>query len=149
MPIACAICGNPVGRKKLVVIKGGRSAHRACRPLTGGRAAAAPATVPAPAGKPRKQKPMSRTELLRRIQELRARDAKRKPPATKDRAAARSTPTSPQPKAAAKTRAGTKGKAAPRPQPTADRGAVTSPPYYGVEMKSIDGRWVQMHPESE
>ncbi|MFD5008608.1 hypothetical protein [Streptomyces chartreusis] len=22
-------------------------------------------------------------------------------------------------------------------------------PYYGVEMKFIDGRWVQMHPDSE
>ncbi|MFJ6777894.1 hypothetical protein [Streptomyces yangpuensis] len=140
-----------MGRRKLVVIKGGRSAHRACRPLTGGQASATPATASAPAGKPRKQKPMSRAELLRRIQELRARDAKTKPGATKDRAPTRSAPKSPLSSASTASKAGTKGKAKAVSQPKAATGrrAITPQPYYGVEMKSVDGRWGQMHPESE
>ncbi|MFF3247053.1 hypothetical protein ACFYWY_25735 [Streptomyces sp. NPDC002870] len=113
-----------MAKKKLVIIKGARAAHRACRLLTGGE----PAASAAPPGRARKQKQMSRTELLRRIQELRERDAKKKPQA--------------------------KGQPRPRPKAKASTKRATSPtiapqPYYGVEMKSVDGRWVQMHPESE
>ncbi|WP_330342491.1 hypothetical protein [Streptomyces sp. NBC_00557] len=43
---------------------------------------------------------------------------------------------------------------ADRAKPTtaqhSDKRPVPPPqPYYGVEMKFIDGRWVQMHPDSE
>ncbi|WP_371660217.1 hypothetical protein [Streptomyces sp. NBC_00280] len=114
-----------MSKKKLVIIKGGQAAHRACRPLTGGES---PASAALP-GRARKQKEMSRTELLRRIQELRERDAKKKPQAAKSQPRAR-------PKAKASTKRATSPNTAPQP-------------YYGVEMKSVDGRWVQMHPESE
>ncbi|WP_157870049.1 MULTISPECIES: hypothetical protein [unclassified Streptomyces] len=53
-------------------------------------------------------------------------------------------------------------KAAPKPAASAGRSrgrsgsspvggaaAAQPQPYYGVEMKSIGGRWVQMHPDSE
>ncbi len=83
---------------------------------------------------------MSRAELLKRIEELRARDAKKKP-------AARPQPRSSQPKP--KPKATAKAKAAPRPGGAAGRRPTAPQPYYGVEMKSVGGRWVQMHPESE
>ncbi|WP_133243214.1 hypothetical protein [Streptomyces scopuliridis] len=114
-----------MAKKKLVIIKGGRAAHRSCRPLTGGE----PPASAAPPGRARKRKQMSRTELLRRIQELRERDAKKKPQAAKGQPISR-------PKAKASTKRATSPTIAPQP-------------YYGVEMKSVDGRWVQMHPESE
>ncbi|MFE6938801.1 hypothetical protein [Streptomyces chartreusis] len=38
----------------------------------------------------------------------------------------------------------------PATAPRRGKGPVPPPqPYYGVEMKFIDGRWVQMHPDSE
>ncbi|KOV30974.1 hypothetical protein [Streptomyces sp. H021] len=141
-----------MARKKLITLKGGRSAHRACGPSAVGRprvapspGAAAAATALAKQQKPKqKQKPMSRAELLKRIEELRARDARKK-------AAARPQPRSPQPKAKPKPKpaATTKAKAAPRPGAGSARRPTAPQPYYGVEMKSVGGRWVQMHPESE
>ncbi|KOU81117.1 hypothetical protein ADK61_08680 [Streptomyces sp. XY66] len=139
-----------MARKKLITLKGGRSAHRACGPSAVGRPRVAPSPGAAPAAtalakqqKP-KQKPMSRAELLKRIEELRAQDARKK-------AAARPQPRSPQPKAKPKPKpaATTKAKAAPRPGAGAARRPTAPQPYYGVEMKSVGGRWVQMHPESE
>ncbi|MEU4353610.1 hypothetical protein [Streptomyces virginiae] len=143
-----------MARKKLVVMSGGRSAHRSCRPSAGGpRVASTPGAARAATAvvKQQKQKPMSRTELLKRIQELRARDAKKKPAAAKDRSAARLQPKSTQPKSKTKapTKAKAKAKAVPRANAAATHRTTTPPPYYGVEMKCIDGRWVQMHPESE
>ncbi|MFC9812510.1 hypothetical protein ACFVJM_10640 [Streptomyces virginiae] len=133
-----------MARRKLITLRGGRSAHRACGPSADGRPRVAPSPGAAPAATPLaqqqkpKQKPMSRAELLKRIEELRARDAKKKPAA---RPQPRSSQPQPKPKATAKA------KAAPRPSAAAAR--TTPQPYYGVEMKSVGGRWVQMHPESE
>ncbi|GAA4011596.1 hypothetical protein GCM10022232_61460 [Streptomyces plumbiresistens] len=102
--------------------------HRACQSTTGRSAA--------PPGLTRATKDISRAELLKRIEALRKRDAKmkqgaakRKPGAAKVQPADRSKPpTAPH-----------RGK---RPVPPPQ-------PYCGVEMKFIDGRWVQMHPDSE
>ncbi|MFI1432019.1 hypothetical protein [Streptomyces lydicus] len=115
-----------MAKKKLVIIKGGRPAHRACRPPAGGE----PPASAAPPGRARNTKQMSRTELLRRIEELRQRDAKKKPQVAKGQSGKRP---------------------GPRPQATvrANSRTVAPPPYYGVEMKRLNGRWVQMHPESE
>ncbi|MER6483024.1 hypothetical protein ABT264_05730 [Streptomyces virginiae] len=139
-----------MARKKLITLKGGRPAHRACGPSAGGRPRVAPSPGAAPAATPfakqqkPKQKPMSRAELLKRIEELRARDAKKKP-------TARPQPRSsqPKPKSRATAKATAKAKAAPRPGGAAGRRPTAPQPYYGVEMKSVGGRWVQMHPESE
>ncbi|MBM9435754.1 hypothetical protein [Actinacidiphila bryophytorum] len=76
----------------------------------------------------KKQRPMSRAELLKRIEELRRLDAK-KPQAAKN----------------------------PRPRPRSEPRVVSAhtaaslepQPYAGVEMKYRNGQWVQMHPESE
>ncbi|MFD4319037.1 hypothetical protein [Streptomyces sp. NPDC058548] len=135
----CVVCRLPVSKKKLTTLNGRRPAHRACRPgpdtstvtvtFTGIRVGPEP---PAPfAGLPQasKQKQMSRAALLKRIEELRQRDAKKKAQTTKT-----------QPRSHAKT----KGASARTSTP-----ATGSQPYYGVEMKSVNGRWVQMHPESE
>ncbi|GGZ87351.1 hypothetical protein ACFOOM_24585 [Streptomyces echinoruber] len=72
---------------------------------------------------------ISRAELLRKIEALRKRDAKMKPGAAKVQPAGR-------PK---RPTASHRGK---RPVPPPQ-------PFYGVEMKFINGRWVQMHPDSE
>ncbi|GAA3062760.1 hypothetical protein GCM10017562_30240 [Streptomyces roseofulvus] len=128
----CVVCGNPVSPKKLVLVRDGRPAHRACRPVTGvpvrlaaARAAAAAAAAPKPA------KPMSRAEMLRRIDELRRRDARKK--------------AAPAKKAAADKKAAGLARKPPAPGARSSR----PQPYYGVEMKSVGGTWVQMHPESE
>ncbi|MGW7284785.1 hypothetical protein ACWGH4_04700 [Streptomyces sp. NPDC054847] len=73
---------------------------------------------------------MSRAELMKRLEKLRKQDAAKKPQVT------------------------AKARISPRPKPTTaakrTRSTVATPqPYYGVEMKSIGGRWVQMHPDSE
>ncbi|WP_031014366.1 hypothetical protein [Streptomyces sp. NRRL F-5727] len=138
----CVVCGNPVSPKKLVLVRDGRPAHRACRPVTGvpvrlaaARAAAAAAAAPKPA------KPMSRTEMLRRIDELRRRDARKKAASAKKAAPE---------KKAAPVRAAGKKKAGRATKPPAPGLPSSRPqPYYGVEMKSVGGAWVQMHPESE
>ncbi|MEU0394512.1 hypothetical protein ABZ208_17385 [Streptomyces sp. NPDC006208] len=115
-----------MARKKLTFTPGGQPAHRACqsapdRPPT--RAAATPGPARAP-------KDISRAELLKRIEALRKRDPKMNLRAKKAQPGGR-----------------------PKPPPTAPRRnqrPVAPPqPYYGVEMKSLDGRWVQMHPDSE
>ncbi|MET4921836.1 hypothetical protein P3L51_05650 [Streptomyces sp. PSRA5] len=73
---------------------------------------------------------ISRAELLKRIEASRKRDAKKKPGAVKARPADRPEP--------------------PKAPHRSNRPVVPPPqPYYGVEMKFIDGRWVQMHPDSE
>ncbi|CAL9545211.1 hypothetical protein SUDANB106_04336 [Streptomyces sp. enrichment culture] len=121
----CVVCRLPVARKKLVLTTAGQPAHRACRPATG----RSPSRPAAPSGPVRAPKDISRAELLRRIEALRKRDAKTKPGAAKVRPARR-----------------------PKPQAASHRGKRPVPPpqpYYGVEMKFIDGRWVQMHPDSE
>ncbi|MFF7544849.1 hypothetical protein ACFZCU_14690 [Streptomyces canus] len=121
----CIVCRQPVSRKKLVFATGGQPVHRACRSTKdrlSTRSAASPVLARAP-------KDISRAELLKRIEALRKRDAKAKPGTAKTRPADRLKP------------------------PTAPRRGkrTVSPlqPYYGVEMKFIDGRWVQMHPDSE
>jgi hypothetical protein len=115
----------PVARKKLVFAAGGQPVHRACRSTTD-----RPSTrSAAPPGLTRAPKDISRAELLKRIEALRKRDAKMKPGAARVQPRDR-----------------------PKPPTAPHRGKrpVPSPqPYYGVEMKFIDGRWVQMHPDSE
>ncbi|MDV9191188.1 hypothetical protein R6L23_23795 [Streptomyces sp. SR27] len=165
----------PISPKKLVLVRDGRPAHRACRPVTGVpvKVAAAAAAAPKPA------KPMSRGEMLRRIEQLRKRDAQ-KPGTASKRTAAKGTaakgtaPAKAGRPVAAKKAAGKKAagrpvpvpvpvkkaagkKAAPERVSSAGRSRVRSgvspaaqpQPYYGVEMKSVGGRWVQMHPDSE
>ncbi|MCP9943936.1 hypothetical protein LUX12_02545 [Streptomyces somaliensis] len=121
----CVVCRLPVARKKLVFAPGGRPVHRACRSTTdrsSNRSAA-------PAGLTRAPQDISRAELLKQIEALRKRDAKTKPRTTKVQPVDRpGPPTAPH-----------RGK----------RPVASSQPYYGVEMKFIDGRWVQMHPDSE
>ncbi|MDX2294688.1 MULTISPECIES: hypothetical protein [Streptomyces] len=139
----CVVCGNPVSPKKLVLVRDGRPAHRACRPVTGvpvrlaaARAAAAAAAAPKPA------KPMSRAEMLRRIDELRRRDARKKAASAKKAAPAKKA-------AADKKAAGKKAAGLARKPPAPGARSSRPQPYYGVEMKSVGGTWVQMHPESE
>jgi hypothetical protein len=121
----CVVCHLPVARKKLVFTTGGQPVHRACQSTTGRsspRSAASPSLIRAP-------KDISRAELLRKIEALRKRDAEKKPGAAKARPAD-----------------------CPKPPTASHRGKRPVPPpqpYYGVEMKFIDGRWVQMHPDSE
>ncbi|KAA6210263.1 hypothetical protein CP979_27140 [Streptomyces filamentosus] len=138
----CVFCRLPVSKKKLTTISGGRPAHRACCPapapdtstvtVTFAPVRVGPGSSPAFVGLPQapKQKQMSRATLLKRIEELRKADAKKRAKAT-----ARQQP---------RTRA--------KPMPAGPRIGVrssTPQPYYGVEMKKVDGRWVQQHPESE
>ncbi|MCX5401334.1 hypothetical protein [Streptomyces sp. NBC_00102] len=141
----CVVCRLPVSKKKLTTIGGRGPAHRNCRPGSGSGSGPDTSTVtvtrirvgPKPsrpvAGLPeapkQKQKQMSRATLLKRIEELRQRDAKKKAQTAKT-----------QPRSRAKTKATPARTGAP---------TAGSQPYYGVEMKSVDGRWVQMHPESE
>ncbi|MEU9396725.1 hypothetical protein AB0D86_42855 [Streptomyces sp. NPDC048324] len=121
----CVVCRLPVARKKLVFAPGGQPLHRCCQSTTDRSATRSGA----PTGLTRAPKDIERAELLKRIEALRKRDAKTKPQAAMVRPADR-----------------------PKP-PTAPRRAnqpVAPPqPYHGVEMKFIDGRWVQMHPDSE
>ncbi|MGV9625431.1 hypothetical protein [Streptomyces sp. NPDC003487] len=120
----CVVCRLPVARKKLV-FAGGQPVHRACQ-LSKDRSSTPPM---APAGLNRPSKDISRAELLKRIDALRKRDAKLKPRAAKVQPVDRpKRPTAPH-----------RGK----------RPVIPPQPYYGVEMKFIDGRWVQMHPDSE
>ncbi|WP_406384530.1 hypothetical protein [Streptomyces sp. NBC_01618] len=121
----CTVCRQPVSRKKLVFATGGEPVHRACQSNTD-RSSTRSA---APFGLPRAPKDISRAELLKRIEALRKRDTKMKPGAAKPQRAERSKPP-----------------AAPR---RGKRLVHPPQPYYGVEMRSIDGRWVQMHPDSE
>ncbi|MFD4114129.1 hypothetical protein ACFV85_24450 [Streptomyces niveus] len=73
---------------------------------------------------------ISRAELLKRIEASRKRDAKKKP-------TVKARPVADRPKP-------------PKAPHRSNRPVVPPPqPYYGVEMKFIDGRWVQMHPDSE
>jgi hypothetical protein len=125
-----------VAKKKLVITKDGQPVHRVCPPVQAERQKSKP-------------KEMSRTVLLQRIEELRAADAtmpqagkellervmKKKPQAVKKKPVAKGQPR-PQLKAEAQSTRATRPGVAPQP-------------YYGVEMKSRGGRWVQMHPESE
>ncbi|MFI1501130.1 hypothetical protein [Streptomyces platensis] len=111
-----------MSNKKLVTIEGGQSVHRSCRPPTGSKS---PFSAAAPV-RAKKQKPMSRDELLRRIAVLRERDAQNAD-------------------VAAKGRSGTRR----RPKSQRSHPSAGPQPYYGVEMKRIAGQWVQMHPESE
>ncbi|MEW5654027.1 hypothetical protein [Streptomyces cinereoruber] len=96
--------------------------------------------------------------MLRQIEELRKRDARKKALAENPGRAKSAAP---------KKKAASTGAAAAKPAPSAKRGRaragsppsaggrtstaapVQSQPYYGVEMKSIGGQWVQMHPDSE
>lgn len=138
----CVVCRLPVSKKKLTMINGGRPAHRACRPspstdtrtvtvtFTGTRVAP---QAPLPLGglsQAPKRKQMSRAALLKRIEELRQMDEKKR--------GAQTVKKSPRPRA--------KTNPASRRTSTTAAGAQ---PYYGVEMKSVNGQWVQMHPESE
>jgi hypothetical protein len=114
-----------VARKNLVFATGGQPVHRACQSTTDRSSTRSPA----PPGLTRAPKDISRAELLKRIEALRKRDTKMKPGAAKVQPAGR-----------------------PKPPIAPHRGKrpVSPPqPYYGVEMKPIDGRWVQMHPDSE
>ncbi|MFI6108679.1 hypothetical protein [Streptomyces sp. NPDC051310] len=110
-----------MSRKKLVLATGGRPMHRACRSAAG-RSAVPPGLTRAP-------QDISRAELLRRIEALRERDARAKPGTTKVQPASRPE----------RRPAPHRGQRPPRPPQ----------PYYGVDMKFIDGRWVQMHPDAE
>ncbi|MEU3945546.1 hypothetical protein [Streptomyces sp. NPDC029526] len=122
----CVLCRLPVSRKKLVLTAGGQPLHRSCQAA---RAPSAPRSATPATVLTRAPKDISRAELLKRIDALRKRDAKKKAGAAKVRSAVRPKPsTAPQ-----------RGK---RPD-------IPPQPYYGVEMKFIDGRWVQMHPDSE
>lgn len=145
---ACPYCSNPVSlKKRSALTPSGALAHLLCaksadRTIPPSRARevmadrrrthvskpAALASPVAPAPK-QKQKQISRAELLRRIEKLRERDAKKKSQEAKGR------PT-PRPKTTIPTR-------------RAATPAIKPQPYYGVDMKPINGRWVQMHPESE
>lgn len=123
----CAVCGKPVSKKKLVLLNSNRPAHRGCRPLS------APESIPVRtprslATQRKKQRPMSRAELLRRLEELRKRDTKKKVQGKERQPGPRS-----------------------EPKVTSARAAVPAKPqpYSGVEMKYRNGEWVQMHPESE
>lgn len=145
----CVVCGNPVSPKKLVLVRDGRPAHRACRPVTGvpvrlaaARAAAAAAAAPKPA------KPMSRADMLRRIDELRRRDARKKAASAKKAAPVKKAAAGKQ-AAPGKKAAGTKAAGLAKKPPAPGVGGSRPQPYYGVEMKSVGGAWVQMHPESE
>lgn len=121
----CAVCRLPVARKKLVFAADGQPVHRACQSATD----RSPTRSAAPPGLTRAPKDISRAELLKKIEALRKRDAKMKPGAAKVQSADRpKQPTAPH-----------RGK---RPVPPPQ-------PFYGVEMKFINGRWVQMHPDSE
>ncbi|MFC8172318.1 hypothetical protein [Streptomyces sp. NPDC057325] len=137
----CVVCRLPVSKKKLTTVNGLRPAHRACRPAPGPDTSTVTVTftgirggtgTPSPfAGLPQapKQKQMSRAKLLKRIEELRQRDEEKKARAAKA-----------QPRPRIRTKAAS---------PRSGTPAAGSQPYYGVEMKSVNGRWVQMHPESE
>ncbi|MFD4763376.1 hypothetical protein ACFWOJ_32365 [Streptomyces sp. NPDC058439] len=114
-----------MSRKKLVFATGGQPMHRACQSNTD-RSSTRSA---APFGLPRAPKDISRAELLKRIEALRKRDAKAKSGAVMPQRAENPEP----PKGPRRGK-----RLVPPPQP-----------YYGVEMRSIDGRWVQMHPDSE
>ncbi|MBK3644876.1 hypothetical protein [Streptomyces sp. MBT33] len=121
----CVVCRQLVGRKKLVFAAGGQPLHRACQSSTersSTRSATRFELTRAP-------KDISRAELLKRIEALRKRDVKMKPRAAKVRPVDRLKP------------------------PTAshrDKRTVPPPqPYSGVEMRFRDGRWLQMHPDSE
>ncbi|MER7802818.1 hypothetical protein ABTX71_21090 [Streptomyces parvulus] len=121
----CAVCRLPVARKKLVFAPGGLPVHRACRSTTD---CSSPRSA-APTRVTRVPKEISRAELLKRIEALRKRDPKMKPGVAQVQPAGR-----------------------PKPPTAPHRGKrlVAPPqPYYGVEMKFIDGRWVQMHPDAE
>ncbi|QWA25190.1 hypothetical protein KJK32_39085 [Streptomyces sp. JCM17656] len=121
----CVVCHQLVGRKKLVFTTGGQPVHRNCQSDTG-RSVTRPVVLP---GLVRAPKDISRAELLKRIAALRKRDTKLKPSTAKAPRAERLKPAT---------------------APRRGQGPVPPPqPYYGVEMKFIDGRWVQMHPDSE
>lgn len=146
----CTVCRQPVARKKLVLAADGRPVHRACH-----SPAARPSARPAApsSGLIRAPKDISRAELLRRIEALRKRDAKKKPTVAKKATVAKKPSVGQKPQAAKVSR-GAKVPSAGRPAASASshrgKGAVIPPqPYYGVEMKFINGRWVQMHPDSE
>ncbi|AEM85875.1 hypothetical protein [Streptomyces violaceusniger] len=121
----CVVCRQPVGKKKRVFATGGQPVHRTRQSPTdrsATRSAAPPGLIRAP-------KDISRAKLLKRIEALRKLNAKMKPGAAKAQSADR-----PKPPTALHL-----GK---RPNPSPQ-------PYYGVDMKFTDGRWVQMHPDSE
>ncbi|MBJ7004974.1 hypothetical protein ACFYMX_15970 [Streptomyces griseofuscus] len=121
----CAVCHLPVARKKLVFAAGG-TAGAPRLPVGHGPLADRSA---APPGLTRAPKDISRAELLKKIEALRKRDAKMKPGAAKVQPADRpKQPTAPH--------------CGKRPVPPPQ-------PFYGVEMKFINGRWVQVHPDSE
>ncbi len=135
----CAVCRNSVARKKLVFTASGQPVHRACRPS----ADRLPGRSATPSGITRAPKDISRDEMLRRIAALRKGDAKAKP-----KPGAVTKPGAPKKRGTAKVPPARR----PKPPVTSHRGTQASrppQPYYGVEMKFIDGRWVQMHPDSE
>ncbi|MEU3100204.1 hypothetical protein [Streptomyces griseoflavus] len=135
----CAVCRNSVARKKLVLTAGGQPVHRACRTS----ADRLPGRSATPSGITRAPKDISRDEMLRRIAALRKGDAKAQP-----KPGAVTKPGAPKKRGTAKVPPARR----PKPPVTSHRGTQASrppQPYYGVEMKFIDGRWVQMHPDSE
>ncbi|MFD9613123.1 hypothetical protein ACFWWS_27600 [Streptomyces sp. NPDC059083] len=149
----CIVCSSPISPKKLVLVRGGLPAHRACRPVTGVPVQAAKAAAAASrAAAPKPDKPMSRAEMLRQIDELRRRDARKKAAEAAGTASAKKV--SPRKAAARKDAPAVRGRGRSSAAPAAvtRSGAPVSrqpQPYYGVEMKSVGGQWVQMHPESE
>ncbi|MGW1252767.1 hypothetical protein [Streptomyces sp. NPDC002535] len=155
----CVVCAQPVSPKKLVLVRDDRPAHRACRPVTGVPVrVAAEAAAAAAARKPKPPKPMSRTEMLRRIDELRRRDARRAAEQGRGKAGGRGAKSVGGGRGAnsAKSPGGGRGAAKSAksvkkvPGPGVGGSGEAGPqPYYGVEMKSVGGRWVQMRPDSE
>ncbi|WP_073915563.1 hypothetical protein [Streptomyces sp. CB02009] len=153
----CVVCAQPVSPKKLVLVRDDRPAHRACRPVTGVPVrVAAEAAAAAAARKPKPPKPMSRTEMLRRIDELRRRDARKAAEQGRGKAGAVGGGRGAKSAKSAKSAGGGRGVAKPAksvknvPGPRVGGSGEAGPqPYYGVEMKSVGGRWVQMHPDSE
>ncbi|MEV6759582.1 hypothetical protein AB0N16_02815 [Streptomyces sp. NPDC051105] len=130
----CVVCRQPVATKKLVFATDGQPVHRACRTTTDrppSRPPSRPSARPAaaPTRLTRAPKDISRAELLKRIEALRKRDAKKKPVAVKTQPGGRPKP--------------------PKPPHLGKRPVPPPQPYSGVEMKFIGGRWVQMHPDSE
>ncbi|MFE6786171.1 hypothetical protein ACFVFF_28335 [Streptomyces sp. NPDC057680] len=146
----CVVCAQPVSPKKLVLVRDNRPAHRACRPVTGVPVrVAAEAAAAAAARKPKAPKPMSRAEMLRRIDELRRRDARRAAEQGRGKAGGRGAKSVGGGRGAAKSAKSAKSvKKVPGPG-VGGSGEAGPQPYYGVEMKSVGGRWVQMHPDSE
>lgn len=119
---------------------------------------AAEAAAAAAARKPKPPKPMNRAEMLRRIDELRRRDARKAAEQGRGKAGAvgggrGAKPAKPAKDVPAPRAGGSReaGRGQGRTPSSGVRAAAPAgpQPYYGVEMKSVGGRWVQMHPESE